>query len=177
MSTLETERLLLRPFREDDAEKMYQNWTYDERVARYCRWHPHEGVSATQDLLKMYLKQASEGFDYRWAITIKGTDEPIGCIDVVNMSSASKTAEIGYVLSHAYWGQGIMTECFHAVLEKLFHEGFMRIIARHHIDNPASGRVMEKCGMKFCGYGQATEKFGSKKLCRVKCYELKKDMQ
>ena len=45
MDTIETARLFLRPFRTDDAEMMYQNWTYDERVAQYCRWYPHQSVS------------------------------------------------------------------------------------------------------------------------------------
>ena len=44
MNTLYTDRLVLRPFKKNDAEAMYKNWTYDERVARYCRWHPHTSI-------------------------------------------------------------------------------------------------------------------------------------
>lgn len=47
------------------------------------------------------------------------------------------------------------------------------ITACHHVDNPASGRVMEKCGMSFTGTAQAQEKFGSDKTCTVKCYSIK----
>lgn len=83
MSILHTNRLTLRPFEEDDANAMYHNWTYDERVAKYCRWSPHENLDETKALLKMYLEQSSQGFEYRWAILLNGTNEPIGAIDVV----------------------------------------------------------------------------------------------
>lgn len=175
MSIIETPRFLLRPFRADDAAMMYQNWTYDERVARYCRWYPHQSVSETQALLKMYLEQAQKGFPYRWAITRKGEDIPIGVLDVVGISEDGKTAEVGYVLSHAYWNQGIMSECLKAVIDVLFQAGFTEVSANHHIENPASGRVMEKCGMEFCGYAETQAKFGSENLCKVKCYRIKKE--
>lgn len=173
MSILQTNRLTLRPFREGDAEMMYHNWTLDERVAKYCRWYPHESVEVTKELLKMYLDDAALGFEYRWAITFRDEDEPIGAIDVVEVSEDGKNAEVGYVLSHKYWGQGIMTEALKTVIRTLFACGFSEIKACHHVDNPASGRVMEKCGMRFIGMAQTQEKFGSDKTCEVKCYSIK----
>ena len=173
MSIIETKRLVLRPFREGDAEMMYRNWTFDEHVAKYCRWYPHENVEVTKELLKMYLDEAAQGFEYRWAITLRGGDEPIGAIDVVGVSEDGKSAKLGYVLSHKYWGQGIMTETLKTVIRTLFRRGFTEVTACHHADNPASGRVMEKCGMRFIGTAQAQEKFGSDKTCEVKCYSIK----
>ena len=99
MSTLTTDRLVLRPFKEGDAVMMYRNWTSDENVAKYCHWHKHENLDTTVWLLNMYLEEAASGFEYRWAITEKGNDEPIGAIDVVGITDDNKTAEIGYVLS------------------------------------------------------------------------------
>ena len=58
-SVLLTERLVLRPFRKDDAEAMFLNWTSDENVARYCRWYAHENISITEKLLKMYIEDAA----------------------------------------------------------------------------------------------------------------------
>lgn len=173
MSIIETKRLVLRPFREGDAEMMYRNWTFDERVARYCRWYPHENVEVTENLLKMYLEEAAQGFEYRWAITLSGEGEPVGAIDVVGVSGDGKTAEVGYVLSRKYWGRGIMTEALKTVIRALFRRGFTEVTACHHVDNPASGRVMEKCGMSFTGTAQVQEKFCSDKLCEVKCYSIK----
>ena len=174
MSIISTKRLVLRPFREDDLEAVYNNWTHDERVARYCRWYPHESIDETKAYLDFILNEAKCGFDYRWAITVKGDEEPVGCIDVTAIEEDGKTAHIGYLISHKYWNKGYMTEAFSAVIEFLFEHGFECIKAEHHIDNPASGKVMEKCGMKFVGTDFGPSKFGSDELCEVKCYEIKK---
>ncbi len=169
MNILKTNRLILRPFKKHDFNAMFKNWTYDERVAKYCRWYPHKNVDETKMLLDMYLNEDSK---YRWAITIKGNDDPIGAIDVVDICDNNKTAEIGYVLSYQYWNTGIVTEAYNVVIENLFNENFSKIIAKHHVDNIGSGRVMEKCGMKYTHSTKAQEKFGSDKLCDVRCYEI-----
>lgn len=174
MSTLTTDRLVLRPFKEGDAEMMYRNWTSDEDVAKYCHWHKHENLDTTAWLLNMYLDESASGFDYRWAITKKGHDEPIGAIDVVGITDDNKTAEIGYVLSKKHWSKGYVTEAFKAVIHELFRNGFTKIIAVHHIDNHASGRVMEKCGMSFVGHDKSIAKWGCDELCDVKVYEIEK---
>lgn len=166
MNTLHTERLILRPFREGDAEAMYKNWTYDERVARYCRWYPHTCVEATEEYLGHCLSA-----EYCWAITLKDCDEPIGCIDVVGINSVG-VPEIGYVLMFDRWGEGIMTETVRAVIDELFRCGFEKIGACHDVDNPASGRVMEKSGMTYVRTATAQKKFGSSEQCEVRCYEI-----
>ena len=166
MSTLYTKRLVLRPFREGDAQAMYRNWTSDERVARYCRWYAHKDISETEQYLKFCLEA-----EHSWAITLKEKDEPVGCIDVVGINSVG-VPEIGYVLAYEYWGRGLMTEAVQAVLEELFRCGFEKIGACHDVNNPASGKVMEKCGMTYIGSGTAQKKFGSDEQCGIKCYEI-----
>lgn len=94
MSILQTNRLILRPFKETDAEAMYKNWTYDARVAKYCRWYPHESIDTTRELLKMDLDAAAQGFAYQWAIVLNGTDEPIGAIDVVDEAVQEFTGRV-----------------------------------------------------------------------------------
>ena len=158
---IETDRLILRPFGRDDAPRMFASWTFDENVARYCRWYPHENVETTQRLLDMYLEQQESGFEYRWAITDKSSGDLMGCIDVVGIGKK-------------YWSKGYVTEAFTAVIQKLFDDGFTKIRAEHHIDNPASGRVMQKCGMSCVGEARFPAKFGSDERCTVKIYELEK---
>lgn len=175
MSVINTGRLVLRPFRSGDAEAMYRNWTYDERVARYCRWYQHSSIETTEQLLDMYLSEYNENYDYRWAITLSDNDEPIGCIDVVAFAGDGDVPEIGYVLGNAYWGKGIMTEALRAVIGKLFDDGYTRVIACHHKDNPVSGRVMKNAGMHYTGESQTLEKFGSERRCTVKNYEICKE--
>lgn len=174
MSTLTTDRLVLRPFKEGDAEMMYRNWTSDENVAKYCHWHKHKNLDATVWLLNMYLEEAASGFEYRQVITQKDNDEPIGAIDVVGIIDDNTTAEIGYVLSKKHWNKGYVTEALNAVIDELFRNGFTKIKAVHHVDNLASGKVMEKCGMHFVGYEKSIAKWGSDELCDVKLYEILK---
>lgn len=176
MSVIETKRLRLRPFCENDAEAIYKNWTFDERVAKYCRWYAHKNIDETKAYLEFLLNEAKSGFDYRWAITLRGDDEPVGCIDVTFIEQDGKTAHIGYVLAHKFWGNGYMTEAFSTVIEYLFNNGFECIKAEHHVDNPASGKVMQKCGMQFIGMGKGAWKFGSDKFVDVKCYEIRKNI-
>ena len=166
MTEITTERLRLRPFKDGDANAMYNNWTCDERVAKYCRWYPHNNISETEMFLE-YCK----GAEYCWAITLKDKDEPIGCVDVVRMSE-DNVPELGYVLGYDYWGKGIMTEAVKAVIAEFIKFGFNKIEACHNIDNPASGKVMEKAGMTYSRNSMAVKKFGSDELVEVKYYEI-----
>ena len=174
MNVINTERLILRPFKENDAEAMYKNWTFDERVAKYCRWHPHENIDITKELLKMYLNEAEQGFEYNWAIVLNGTDEPIGTIGVIETDEERKAAEIGYVLSYSHWNKGYATEALKAVIDTLFCKGFAVIEADCHVDNPASCRVMEKCGMSFLRNDKEAVKSDSDELCDVIWYQITK---
>ena len=173
-NVIKTERLLLRPLTDADADEMFKNWTWDERVSRYCRWHPHKSIDETKQLLKIYKTQAESGFDYRWGIELEAGSVLIGIIDVVSLSDDKLTATVGYNLAYDYWNKGYATEALNAVIIYLFENGVNRIVAEHHIDNNASGRVMEKCGMKFTHFSKTKAKFGSDKLCNVKCYEINK---
>ena len=166
MNTLYTDRLILRPFKKDDSAAMFKNWTYDERVAKYCRWYPHQSIEETEEFLKMCI-----GKEYCWAITLKDNDEPIGSIDLVGMNSAGVN-EIGYLLMYEYWGKGVMTEAVKAVIDELFRNGFEKIGACHMTENPASGRVMQKCGMTYIGNMMYQKKFGSDEQCEVSYYEI-----
>lgn len=149
---IETERLLLRRIRLDDAANMYTGWTSDPEVARYCVWSPHGNKGETMQLTKLWVA-AYEALDtYRWGICVKGeSDRLTGVIDVVEQDKDTETAEIGYALSRAYWHKGIVTEALTAVLAHLFSCGYASITACHDTRNPRSGAVMRKCGMRFEG--------------------------
>lgn len=172
MSMINTKRLTLRPFSMNDAEDMFEAWTQDERVARYCRWHPHKDISETIAFLQFMLNESDPCYKYRWAIELSSTKGLIGAIDVVDISEDGKTAEIGYLLAHEAWGKGYMAEAFSAVIKHLFSEGITQITAEHHADNPASGRVMEKCGLRFWRNDKEKVKFGSEELGDVRWYKL-----
>lgn len=146
---LETARLILRPFCAADAQQAFTNWMSDAEVTRYLTWTPHTDISFTRQLLEQWGQESVLSDVYHWAIVWRKTGEVIGDICVVSSDKRSERAELGYCLSRAFWGRGIMTEALLAVINFLIEQvGFSRIEAKHATANPASGRVMEKCGMK-----------------------------
>ena len=151
--TIETERLILRQFTMEDADAMFRNWCNDDEVTRYLTWPTHESVEITKMVLSDWTSHYAEPDYYQWAIVLKENgSEPIGSIGVVRINPATECAEIGYCMSRAHWRKGIMPEALNALVDFLFDEvGFNRIEATHAADNPASGRVMEKAGLRYEG--------------------------
>ena len=150
--TLETERLILRRFTVEDADVMFRNWASDPEVARYTTWEPHPDAAFTRTLLSMWVAGYAEASVYNWCITLKESGEPIGSIGTVGMAEAHLSVEVGYCVSRAMWGKGVMPEALRAVMAFLFNEVQVnRIAAKHDIRNAKSGRVMEKCGMQYEG--------------------------
>ena len=151
--TMETHRLILRPFRAEDAPAMYRNWAHDRTVTEYLTWQPHESEAATAELLARWEKQTAEDpAFYQWAIELKNLGEPIGSIAAMRVNEAVESAELGWCIGRQWWGQGIMPEAGAAVIAYLFDEvGLNRVAARHDVRNQKSGRVMQKLGMTHEG--------------------------
>ncbi|MDE6677239.1 MAG: GNAT family N-acetyltransferase [Clostridia bacterium] len=147
---LKTERLVLRPFRVSDAEEMYANWASDPEVTKFLTWPPHNSAEDTRAILTLWEEESKQPNVYHWAITLEG--ELIGDIALHAVNESSERAVVGYCLSKKHWRKGIMPEALGCVLRYLFEEvGFHRIEAAHSVENPASGRVMEKCGLLYEG--------------------------
>jgi ribosomal-protein-alanine N-acetyltransferase len=110
-------------------------------------------VEVTRMVLSDWTSHYPEPDFYNWAIVLKENGpEPIGNISVVYVKERTLCATIGYCMSRAHWGKGIMAEALTALIAFLFDEvGFNRIEAYHDIENPNSGRVMQKAGMQFEG--------------------------
>ena len=145
---IETERLVLRPFNIEDANDMFDHWCHDPDVTKYLTWMPHKDVEESRSIAKLWQDGSDNNELYQWAIVLKSSDQVIGSIGVVNDNETTKMAEIGYALGKKYWHQGITSEASGAIIHYLFACGYERIQAKHDINNPNSGKVMEKCGMK-----------------------------
>ena len=147
---IETERLILRRFRQGDAQAMFDRWASDPEVTRFLTWPPHESAEATRGLIGIWEAAYEKPSCYQWAITLKEQDDlPVGSISVVFCDDACKKAEVGYCIGRAWWHQGITSEALDAVIGFLFEEvGMGRVEARHDVNNPNSGAVMRKCGMQ-----------------------------
>lgn len=148
--TIETNRLILRRFEVSDAEAMYRNWASSPAVAKFLTWAPHKDVEETRALLTEWVAAYEKPDCYNWIIVLKGEkEESVGSISVVDLREETETAAIGYCIGQAWWHRGITSEALGAVIDYLFEQvGFNRIEATHDIDNPHSGGVMEKCGMR-----------------------------
>ena len=150
--TLETKRLILRPFTTDDAQAMYDNWASDEDVTRFLTWPAHESVEITKMVLSDWVSHYGEGDFYQWAIALKEGDIPVGSISVVEYSDRAEKAQVGYCIGKNWWHQGITSEALQAVIDFLMDEvRYSRVEAIHDPENPNSGRVMRKCGMQYEG--------------------------
>lgn len=157
----------------DDAEAMFRNWAGDGEVTRYLTWLPHKDAGVTKKLLVGWVEQYARKDCYRWCIVWKETGDPVGCIDVVRVAEELETGEIGYCMAKEYWGRGIMAEALSAVTEYLFvNVGFHRLQACHQTKNPASGKVMQKCGMRFEGILRQSAKTNAGEYCDVAYYSV-----
>ena len=150
--TLETDRLLLRQFRIDDAEYMFKNWASDSKVTEFLTWPPHENVEVTKNVLENWINKYSDLSFYNWVIEFKDIGEIVGNISVIKLDDRIEAAEIGYCMGSQWWGQAIMPEALGAVITYLLDDvGINRVAACHDSNNPKSGRVMVKAGMKLEG--------------------------
>ena len=150
--TLQTERLILRPFQQGDGVFMFKNWASDSAVTKYLRHAPHKDVGVSNDIVEMYIEDFGKNDSYKFCICEINSNEPIGSINIHVASQFDNIGEFGYYLSKEKWNKGYITEALQAVLEFGFSEmNLNRIEACHSIDNKASGRVMQKVGMKYEG--------------------------
>lgn len=172
---IETDRLILRPFRSGDAPLMFKNWAGDREVTRFLTWNAHRSVSDTENIVNMWVAEYNENSCYNWAIVMKDLGEPIGGISVARIYDNIGAAEIGYCIGKNWWGNGIMTEAFSAVIPYLFEVGFNRIQSGHAVKNPASGRVMQKCGLTYEGTLRQFFRATSGELLDISFYSILKE--
>lgn len=143
--TLETERLILRRFTEDDLEALFAIYS-DEEVNTYLPWFPLNALEETKLFYEeRYANVYKQPKGYRYAICLKTENLPIGYVNV----SMDDNHDFGYGLSKEFWHKGIVTEASKAVVEQLKKDGFFYITATHDVKNPRSGEVMKKLGMNY----------------------------
>ncbi len=143
--TLETERLTLRKFTENDLEALYKIYS-DEEVNKFLPWFP---LKTMEDTKIFYEKQLVSNYKqkcaYNYAICLKKDNYPIGYVNVATDDSY----DFGYGIRKEFWHKGIVTEAGRAVIEQLKKDNIPYITATHDVNNPRSGGVMRKLGMKY----------------------------
>lgn len=150
---VETERLVLRRFTLEDAQKMYENWANDPEVSRWMRWAPHKSPDETRALLEDWVAGYQRPDYYSWAVQRKMDGELVGSIGIfygLEEQGAAQGWEPGYCFGRAFWGQGYATEALRAVVDYFeTNTGVDEMVCCHAKGNPASGRVMQKVGFEY----------------------------
>lgn len=148
---LETPRLTLRMISMRDVADIY-DYSHDPLVARHVLWDAHRSQADTRAYVRFILRQYREGQPSSYAIVLKETGRVIGTIGFMSYWEENSTVEVGYSIARQYWGRGIAAEALRALLGLAFEQMRLhRVEAQHELDNPASGRVMQKCGMRYEG--------------------------
>lgn len=174
-NNIETKRLLLRKFKVEDAEEMFENWAKDPENVIFLQWNAHKDAYETKSILEKWSDEYKSSKTYNWCITVKDTKEVIGSITVVKLFEDIECAEIGYVISKKHWNKGIMTEALGGVIKYLFLKvGVNRIQLKHDVDNPASGKVMIKNGLKREGVLREAYRNNNGKLRDMAIYSILK---
>lgn len=151
MPTLETERLVLRRLTMHDAQDIF-DYSRDPLVAKHVLWSAHRTIGESKTYLRYMLRRYRMGEPASWGIELKNSGKIVGTIGFMWIQTENAAAEVGYSLARNQWNQGIMTEALRAVIGYGFRSLHLnRIEAIHETDNPASGAVMRKCGMRFEG--------------------------
>jgi ribosomal-protein-alanine N-acetyltransferase len=148
LPALETPRLTLRRMTLRDAQDVFA-YSRDEQVARHVLWEAQRSIGDARAYLRYMIRQYRHNQPASWGIVLRETGRLIGTIGFMSYSEDHASAEVGYSLSRDYWNRGLMSEALEACLRYAFEEmGLHRVEAQFELDNPASGRVMEKCGLQ-----------------------------
>lgn len=148
---IETPRLVLRGFEASDAEAVAR-LAGDRAIAEMTLRLPHPyRVEDAREWIAVLAGASAREESITWAATLRESGELIGAVGLeLNLAEyARHRAELGYWIGRPYWGRGYATEAGRAVLRHAFETmGLRRVYATHFAKNPASGRVLEKLGMR-----------------------------
>lgn len=146
---IETERLVLRPWRVEDAEDLYRYASHPD-VGPIAGWPVHTSVENSRDIIRNILAAPET-----YAVVPKETGHPTGSIGLMvgaasNIGIPDTEAEIGYWIGVPFWGRGLIPEGVRAIMERAFMElGLERLWCGCFDGNEKSKRVQEKCGLRY----------------------------
>ena len=152
---LETSRLRLRPWQESDAPELFC-WASDPEVGPRAGWTPHQSVEESLEIIRTVFNN-----DTNWAIELKEPSDSVGLVigaigygPSCDCALPAREGEpiTGYWIARPYWNRGICTEALGLMIDHIRRTtDIPSLISGHFVDNPASGRVMEKCGFEPTG--------------------------
>ena len=172
---LETEYLMLRALRRDDALAIYHAINHDREVLKYyVAPYIEDEKDASVDGTVRYAETAGV---YIFAIVLKETGEVIGMINQCNkMNPYFRNVEVGYAIARKYWNRGYCTEALVAMIDLLLSRGVHKVFCQHVLENEASEKVMIKTGMKKEGM-RRDELYYRDRYWDVNCYYVLNDRE
>lgn len=147
--TLETKRLILRPWEESDAEELY-TYAKDPAVGPIAGWPPHASVQESLQIIRQVFSAPET-----YAVVLKETGKPIGSAgflfgDNCTIYLPEDACELGYWIGVPYWGQGLIPEASRELIRHAFTTlGMQEIWCTANLENANSLRVQEKLGFTF----------------------------
>ena len=164
MKTLETNRLILRSFVEEDLDDLFEYASVDG-VGQMAGWKPHENKEESRQILNLFIEEKKT-----FALELKDNGKVIGSIGIEAYNEnkfegdfkQKRGRELGYVLSKAYWGKGLIPEAVQEIIRYCF-EGLSLdfLTVGHFIWNNQSRRVIEKCGFQYYCEGEFETMLGT----------------
>ena len=146
---LETDRLILRPFKKDDVKDVFECWESDPDVAQYMFWTSHNDIEKTKEWILRELGKIEKQDWYRFAIVLKNTNELMGTA-LIYYEKEVQCWEVAYNLGKKYWGKGYTTEAMKKIIDFAVKQlKLSQIVGRYAKENTASGHVMDKLGFKY----------------------------
>lgn len=147
---METERLILRPWADTDAEALFK-YASNRDIGPIAGWLPHTSVENSLEIIRTVFAAPET-----YAVVLKDTDEPVGSCGIMFSNSLHSAemeqneAEIGYWIGKPYWGQGLIPEAVMALLSRCFDDLTLDAVwCGYYEGNTKSKRVIEKCGFRF----------------------------
>lgn len=165
---IETERLILRPFKESDLNDLYA-YARVEGVGEAAGWIHHRNIDESRQILDRFIEEHRT-----FAVTDRKDGRVIGSVGIEKSGEVFDGAyggkninELGYVLSKDFWGKGLMTEAVKAVIRYMF--GVLKVDAvtcGHFVQNKRSRRVIEKCGFVYFASSTYKTYYGEEFECK-----------
>ena len=164
---IETERLILRPWKESDLDDFYEYASVDG-VGQMAGWVPHENIEKSKLILELFISEKKT-----LALELKENGKVIGSLGIEandndHIGADRLGREIGYVLSKDYWGRGLMPEAVKAVINFCFESLSYDYLLCGHFDwNTQSARVIKKCGFQYLKDISHTTRFGTEEPTKL----------
>lgn len=145
----ETERLILRPWQETDAEDLYR-YASDPAVGPIAGWPAHTSIENSREIIRQHLSKPGT-----YATVLRSSNQPVGSIGLLfdeasNICIKENEAEIGYWIGVPFWGQGLIPEAVRELIRYGFEELHLeKMWCGYFEGNDKSKRVQEKCGFRY----------------------------